>query len=58
MYEFCNELEMSERESFLSFIVEVIAAFGNEYIRSLYEADLRRILAINFRCKFRGFVSS
>lgn len=42
----------SARESLLSFITEVIGAFGDEYQRSRCEAGLRLILTINSQ---RGF---
>lgn len=51
--ELCNMSRTYARESFVSFVAEVIAVFEEEYLRMPRESDLPKILGIN---ALRGFL--
>lgn len=56
--ELCELGGTTSRESFLAFVQEINAVFGDEYLRAPRESDLRRILAINDARGFPGCVGS
>lgn len=56
--ELCEMSASSSRETFICFVEEIVARFGQEYLRQPNEEDLRRILSINSDRGFPGCLGS